>query len=118
MDLEDEESVALGEPDAVVGALLCEPRDTSNAAGVIFFNNVGYLGMCGHGTIGLISTLAHLGRLGPGDHRLDTPVGVVTGSLDESGRVSVRNVASYRRAKDIVVIRKLAQLAELAAALW
>jgi len=99
-------SAVVNEPrgsDILVGGLLCAPSVPSCIAGVIFFNNVGYLGMCGHGTIGLISTLAHLGRLGPGDHRLDTPVGVVTGSLDESGRVSVRNVASYRRAKDIVV---------------
>ena len=71
---------AVNEPrghDALVGALLCEPHDASCAAGVIFFNNVGYLGMCGHGTIGLAVTLAHMGRLRPGRHRIETPVGVV-----------------------------------------
>ena len=41
----------------LVGALLLEPVDKSCAAGVIFFNNVGYVGMCGHGTIGLAATL-------------------------------------------------------------
>jgi 4-hydroxyproline epimerase len=60
--------------DVVVGALLCEPVDSTCAAGVIFFNNVGYIGMCGHGTIGLAVTLAHLGRIGPGLHRIETPV--------------------------------------------
>jgi 4-hydroxyproline epimerase len=89
--------------DILVGGLLCTPSASSCTAGIIFFNNVGYLGMCGHGTIGLISTLAHLGRLGPGAHRIDTPVGVVTGSLDESGKAAVRNVPSYRYAKDVGV---------------
>ena len=74
-------SAVVNEPrgsDVMVGALLCEPCDPSCAAGVIFFNNVGYLNMCGHGTIGLAVTLAHLGRIGPGTHRLETPVGVVS----------------------------------------
>lgn len=84
--------------DVVVGALLCEPVDTSCAAGVIFFNNVGYLGMCGHGTIGLIVTLAHMGRIGLGEHRVETPVGVITATLHESGEVTVSNVSSYRKA--------------------
>jgi len=68
---------------------------------VIFFNNVGYLGMCGHGTIGLVATLAHQGRIKPGDHRIETPVGVITARLHESGEVSVQNVPSYRLAKNV-----------------
>lgn len=63
--------------DVLVGALLCEPVDPSACAGVIFFNNTGYLGMCGHGTIGLVASLAHLGRIGPGVHSIETPVGTV-----------------------------------------
>ena len=70
--------------DVLVGALLCEPEDASCAAGVIFFNNVGCIGMCGHGTIGLVVTLAHLGRIGLGTHRIETPVGVVTATLHRS----------------------------------
>ena len=92
-------SAVVNEPrgsDAVVGALLCEPTDRSCAAGVIFFNNVGYLGMCGHGTIGLVKTLAYLDRIKPGEHRIETPPGVVTARLHENGDVSVRNVESYR----------------------
>jgi len=89
--------------DAVVGALLCRPHRADCSLGVIFFNNVGYLGMCGHGTIGLIATLAHLGRLAPGSHRLDTPVGPVDAQLHADGTVSVANVASYRRAKQVVI---------------
>jgi 4-hydroxyproline epimerase len=85
--------------DVLVGALLCSPVDPSSAAGVIFFNNVGFLGMCGHGTIGLVVTLAHLGRLKPGAHRIETPVGVVTATLHASGEVSVANVPSYRTLK-------------------
>ena len=92
-------SAAVNEPrgsDVVVGALLCEPTDSTCAAGVIFFNNVGYLGMCGHGTIGLMVSLAHLGRISAGVHRVETPVGVVSATLHPSGKVTVENVPSYR----------------------
>jgi 4-hydroxyproline epimerase len=89
--------------DAVVGALLCEPSDPSCSAGVIFFNNVGYLGMCGHGTIGLAVTLAFLGKIEPGVHRIETPVGIVSAHLHDNGYVTVDNVASYRWASDISV---------------
>jgi 4-hydroxyproline epimerase len=99
-------SAVVNEPrgsDAVVGALLCEPADRTCTAGVIFFNNVGYLGMCGHGTIGLIVTLAYLKRLRAGEHRIETPVGIVTAILHEDGEVSVSNVPSYRTAKGVTV---------------
>ena len=99
-------SAVVNEPrgsDVLVGALLCEPADPSCSAGVIFFNNVGYLGMCGHGTIGLVVTLAHLGRLQPGAHRIETPVGVVEATLLPDGSVSVRNVASWRAHKGVKV---------------
>ncbi len=89
--------------DAVVGALLCEPTDPSAAAGVIFFNNVGYLGMCGHGTIGLVKTLKHMGRITPGSHTIETPVGTVEAELDPDGHVTITNVPSYRYAKDVSV---------------
>ena len=89
--------------DVLVGALLCDPHEPDCAAGVIFFNNVGYLGMCGHGTIGLIATLAYLGRIGPGTHRIDTPVGVVSATLHDDGRVSIENVPSYRTEKGIAL---------------
>jgi 4-hydroxyproline epimerase len=89
--------------DVLVGALLCEPHADDCVAGVIFFNNVGYLGMCGHGTIGLVASLAHLGRITAGRHRIDTPVGVVTAELHADGSVSVENVASYRYRKDVAV---------------
>ena len=91
----------------IVGALLCEPHDPSCTAGVIFFNDVGYLGMCGHGTIGLVATLAYLGKASPGPHRIETPVGIVTAYLhpaDEAGtRVSVANVPSYRHRQNVSV---------------
>ena len=99
-------SATVNEPrgsDAVVGALLCEPVDPACAAGVIFFNNVGYLGMCGHGTIGLVVTLASMGRLQPGDHRIETPVGEVAATLHNDGQVSVRNVPAYRTQKAVAV---------------
>ncbi|MBO0781763.1 MAG: proline racemase family protein [Ktedonobacteraceae bacterium] len=99
-------SAVVNEPrgsEIIVGALLCEPQDPSYSAGVIFFNNVGYLGMCGHGTIGVMTTLAYLGRIKPGRHRIETPVGVVTTELLEDGRVTVHNIASYRHAKQVSV---------------
>ena len=87
--------------DVIVGALLCEPVDTSCATGVIYFNNVGVIGMCGHGTIGVAVTLAHLGRVRAGVHRIETPVGVVTVELHDRHRVTVANVPSYRHAADV-----------------
>jgi len=89
--------------DVLVGALLCAPQDPAHTAGVIFFNNAGYLGMCGHGTIGLVATLAHLGRIAPGEHVVETPVGDVRATLHEDGRVSVRNVPAHRLATDVAV---------------
>ncbi|HUK24443.1 MAG TPA: proline racemase family protein [Terriglobales bacterium] len=99
-------SAVVNEPrgsDVMVGALLCTPVETACAAGVIFFNNVGYLGMCGHGTIGLVTTLSYLGRIAAGTHTVETPVGKVTCVLDENGDVSVENVASYRLAARVPV---------------
>jgi 4-hydroxyproline epimerase len=87
----------------MVGALLCQPVDTTCAAGVIFFNNVGYLGMCGHGTIGLVVTLAHMGRIRSGEHRIETPVGTVSALLGSDGKVTVHNVPSYRKAAKVSV---------------
>lgn len=89
--------------DVVVGALLCEPVSADAAAGVVFFNNAGYLGMCGHGTIGLVASLAHMGRIGIGEHRIETPVGTVTTTLHEDGSVSVRNVPAYRHLRQAAV---------------
>ena len=97
---------AVNEPrghDALVGALICEPHDPSCAAGVIFFNNVGYIGMCGHGTIGLAVTLAHMGRLPPGRHRFETPVGTVGVELADACTATVENVESYRFAEAVSV---------------
>lgn len=89
--------------DTVVGALLVPPFERGCCAGVIFFNNVGCLGMCGHGTIGLVRTLAHLGRIAPGEHRIDTPVGVVGVTLHADMRVTIDNVVSWRHARDVAV---------------
>src|SRR5215216_5221114 len=99
-------SAVVNEPrgsDVLVGALLVAPADPTCAAGVIFFNNVGYLGMCGHGTIGLVATLRHMGLIGRGTHRIETPVGVVAAELHENGEVSVTNVPAYRKAKGVRV---------------
>ena len=99
-------SAIVNEPrgsDAMVGALLCQPVDPSCATGVIFFNNVGYLGMCGHGTIGVIVTLAHLGIIGPGTHKMETPVGLIEATLDDPNTVTLRNVPSFRLAASVAV---------------
>jgi 4-hydroxyproline epimerase len=99
-------SAVVNEPrgsDVMVGALLTEPVNPEAAAGVIFFNNVGYLGMCGHGTIGLVVTLAHMGRIEPGEHLIETPVGTVKTHLHASGEVTVENVPSFRAARQVPV---------------
>jgi 4-hydroxyproline epimerase len=89
--------------DVIVGALLCKPLDPASACGVIFFNNVGFIGMCGHGTIGLVATLAYLGRVRAGEHRIETPVGNVTATLHDDGSVTVANVPSYRFAASVAL---------------
>jgi 4-hydroxyproline epimerase len=105
---DDVRAFALNEPrgfDAMVGALLCEPVDPGCAAGLIFFNNAGFLGMCGHGAIGAAVTLAHMGRIGSGVHRFETPVGIVTVELHGRNEATVENVPSYvhRRGLKIAV---------------
>lgn len=89
--------------DVVVGAIICEPSEANCTAGVIFFNNVGYLGMCVHGTIGLIVTLAYLNKIKPGQHRIETPVGIVSATLHDDSEVTVENVPSYRTAQNVRV---------------
>ena len=96
---DDFRSAVVNEPrgsDVWVGGILCEPIRPESAAGVVFFNNVGVLNMCGHGTIGLTVTLAHLGRIEAGHHVIETPVGDVSVALHEDQRVTVTNVPSYR----------------------
>jgi 4-hydroxyproline epimerase len=89
--------------DVLVGALLIEPHDAACAAGVIFFNNAGYLGMCGHGMIGVASTLAFLGRIAPGEHKIETPVGTVAVQLHSSTQATIRNVAAFRYRAGVTV---------------
>jgi len=89
--------------DAVVGALLTPAVEPTSAAGVVFFNNRTYLGMCGHGLIGVVRTLERLGRLGVGEHRFDTPVGTVRAQLDDDGSVTIENVPARLHLRDVVV---------------
>ncbi|MBS0630803.1 MAG: proline racemase family protein [Verrucomicrobia bacterium] len=99
-------SAIVNEPrgsDVMVGALLVPPHRADCRFGVIFFNNVGCLGMCGHGTIGLVASLAHLGQLTPGCVKIDTPVGAVEAELHASGEVSVDNVPSHRKARGVTI---------------
>lgn len=89
--------------DALVGALLCEPVDPTCVAGVIFFDNKVYLGMCGHGMIGLVVTLAHMGKIQPGRHRIETPVGIIEAELLGPNEVCIENVPAYRTRKSVQV---------------
>ncbi|MCS7047021.1 MAG: proline racemase family protein, partial [Gemmataceae bacterium] len=103
---DDFRAAVVNEPrgsDVLVGALLCEPVDADSVAGVIFFNNVGVLHMCGHGAIGVAVTLAHLGRIGPGKHRLETAVGNVAFEYHGGNRVTIENVPSFRHAAGVTV---------------
>src|SRR5579883_1168567 len=105
-DFDPFRSAVVNEPrgsKAIVGALLTPPTDPSCAAGVIFFNNAGYLGMCGHGSIGVAVTLAYLGRVGLGTHRLETPVGVVEVKLIDANQVAIENVPSFRYRSNVAL---------------
>ena len=99
-------SAVINEPrgsDVIVGAILVEPTDPSCVRGVIYFNNASYLNMCGHGTMGVAVTLAHLGRIGPGEHKLETPVGIVGIDYHGCNRVTIENVPSYRLHKNVAI---------------
>ncbi len=89
--------------DVIVGGLICRPHQSECTAGIIFFNNLGYLGMCGHGLIGLMVTLQHLRRIEAGLHRIDTPVGLVTADLQRDGHVTIQNVPSFRYRSDVIL---------------
>lgn len=89
--------------DVWIGGLLCEPCDSNCASGIIFFNTAGYLGMCGHGTIGLMVTLQHLQRIALGDHGIETPVGTITARLESENRVTLTNVPSFRLLADVEI---------------
>ncbi len=105
-DFDHYRSAIVNEPrgsDVIVGALLLPPTQPGALGGVLFFNNVGFLGMCGHGTIGVIASLHHLGRIGHGMHRLETPVGLISTVLHPDGRVSLDNVPSYRKAHRVSI---------------
>jgi 4-hydroxyproline epimerase len=97
-------SAVVNEPrgfDALVGALIVPAADPVATCGVIFFNNVGLLNACGHGTIGLAATLVHLGRAAPGATlAFETPVGLVHATPHRDGHVEIRNVPSRRCRKD------------------
>jgi 4-hydroxyproline epimerase len=106
LEHDDFRSAVVNEPrgsDVMVGAMLCEPCDPGCVAGVLFFNNVGQLWMCGHGTIGVAVTLAYLGKIKPGKHRLETAVGIVSFEYEGGNRVTIENVPSYRSAKQTKV---------------
>ena len=89
--------------DAIVGALLTPPVQEGSVAGIVFFNNGTYLGMCGHGLIGVVRTLEYLGRLAPGVARFDTPVGTVRAELDADGAVTIENIPSHLHSRDVVL---------------
>ena len=103
---DDFRSAVISEPrgsDVWVGGILCSPINPNAVSGIVFFNNVGVLNMCGHGMIGLTVTLSYLERIGPGTHLIETPVGDVSVRLGADGQVTVTNVASYRYLADVVV---------------
>ena len=87
--------------EAMVGALLVEPSDPSCVTGVIYFDAAAVIGMCGHGTIGLAATLAHLGRIDVGTHKIETPVGIVEITLQDKNTVRVQNIESHRYQKGV-----------------
>jgi 4-hydroxyproline epimerase len=105
-DFDQYRSAIVNEPrgsDTWVGALLCQAHRADCQLGVIFFNNIGYLGMCGHGTMGLIASLAHTGAITPGAVKIDTPVGAVQARLHVDGEIEVDNIASFRSAAHVTV---------------
>ena len=89
--------------DAIVGALLTTPTRPESVAGIVFFNDVSYLGMCGHGLIGVVRTLEFLGRIESGHLEFDTPVGPVSADLATDGSVTIRNVPAFLHQRDVAL---------------
>ncbi len=105
-DFDDIRRAVVDEPrgnDVLIGGLMCESDDPECVAGVIFFDTAGFLGMCGHGTMGFVVTMQHLGKISPGSHLIETPVGRVAIDLKPGNQVTIQNIPSYRYQKDVLV---------------
>nr|WP_330221464.1 proline racemase family protein [Marinomonas sp. 15G1-11] len=89
--------------EAMVGALLVEPTHPECVTGVIYFDAAAVIGMCGHGTIGVAATLAHIGKIDVGTYKIETPVGIVEVTLTDKNTVTMRNIDSYRFKKDVSI---------------
>lgn len=89
--------------EAMVGVMLVEPVNSECVAGVVYFDAASVIGMCGHGTIGVAVTLAHMGKIDIGTHKIETPVGIVEVTLSNQNTVTVKNVDSYRTQKRVSV---------------
>lgn len=87
--------------EAMVGALLRPATDPKCETGVVYYTPAGALNMCGHATIGLVITLAHMGRIDIGTHYIETPIGIVKTELKKGNEVSIQNIESYRYKKDV-----------------
>lgn len=97
--------------DAIVLALLQPPCAPGAHLGVVFANDVGYLGMCGHGAIG-VATVAVATGMVPAvepvtEVVLDTPAGVVPCRVAVVGgrprSVTITNVPSFLFRQRVVV---------------
>ncbi|MDS0300561.1 proline racemase family protein [Halogeometricum sp. S1BR25-6] len=82
------------------GAIPVFEVDDAADFGLFFFDNGGYLDMCGHGTIGVVTALIETGRLPErSSYEIATPAGTVTAEPTvEDGRVrsvEIDNIPSY-----------------------
>ena len=83
------------------GAILFPPVRKNCDIGVIFMDNGGYLDMCGHGIIGLVTCIVQIGLIEPkAEILIDTPTGAIATRIDYHNNrvrsVSFQNVPAFK----------------------
>ena len=96
----------------IIVAAITDPVNEDSDIGVLFMDSLGFEGMCGHGTIGIVTTLIETGQITPvhpyTEVRLDTVTGSVyaRAAVDHEGNVkevTLRNVPSFVYMQDTQV---------------
>jgi 4-hydroxyproline epimerase len=94
--------------DIMSGSILYPPTREDCDVAILFIETSGCLPMCGHGTIGTVSTMIEHGLVTPktpGTLRLDTPAGLVIANYRQEGayveEVRLTNVPAYLHAEGL-----------------
>ena len=96
--------------DMMAGAILLPPTGADADARVVFMDTSGYLSMCGHGAIGVVTAAIEHHLVEPaeaGRFRLETPAGIVALDYEYDGvavsAVTLEVVPSFLYAQDVQI---------------